>query len=157
MGCLYLEIEGQSCLLDDVDQGLMKNRQFDLLDYMTKKRAKQIKTKRFFPIAALPGIFQQITPKKSLETLWPYYRLSMGIGLNTLFSCPNQQCLLYAVSSAESHQFSDAMFLICAVAKQLTMLAPRTPDTALAWACDPRPRLDRGAMLVACGSAVDDD
>ena len=39
MGCLYLEIEGQSCLLDDVDKGLMKHRQIDLLDRMTKKRA----------------------------------------------------------------------------------------------------------------------
>ena len=40
MGCLYLELEAQSCLLDDVDQGLIKNRQIDLLDRMTKKRAR---------------------------------------------------------------------------------------------------------------------
>ena len=37
MGCLYLEIEGQSCLVGSVDQGLMKNRQNDLLDRMTKE------------------------------------------------------------------------------------------------------------------------
>ena len=41
MGCLYLEIGGQSCLLDNVDQGLMKNRKNDLLDRMTKKRARK--------------------------------------------------------------------------------------------------------------------
>ena len=41
MGCLYLEIEGQSCLVGSVDYGLMKNRQTDLLDRMTKKRAKK--------------------------------------------------------------------------------------------------------------------
>ena len=62
MGCLYLEIEGQSCLVGSVDQGLMKNRQIDLLNRMIKKRAR--KKKMFFPIATLPGIFQQITPKK---------------------------------------------------------------------------------------------
>ena len=37
MGCLYLDIEGQSCLVDMVDQGLMKNRQIDLFDGMTEK------------------------------------------------------------------------------------------------------------------------
>ena len=31
MGCLILEIEGQSCLVGGVDQGLTKNRQIDLL------------------------------------------------------------------------------------------------------------------------------
>ena len=41
MGCLYLEIEGQSCLAGSVDQGLMKNRQIDLLDRMTKKRVRK--------------------------------------------------------------------------------------------------------------------
>ena len=41
MGCLYLEIEGQSCLVDSVDQGLMKNTQIDLFDRMTKKRARK--------------------------------------------------------------------------------------------------------------------
>ena len=39
MGCLYLEIEGPSCLVGSVDQVLMKNRQIDLLDRMTKKRS----------------------------------------------------------------------------------------------------------------------
>ena len=38
---LYLEIEGQSCLVGSVDQGLMKNRQSDLLDRMTQKRARK--------------------------------------------------------------------------------------------------------------------
>ena len=43
MGCLYLEIEGQSCLVGSVDEGLIKNRQIDLLDRMTKKRGGQKK------------------------------------------------------------------------------------------------------------------
>ena len=30
---------------------------------------------------AIPRIFQQLTPKKSLETFWPKYRLSIVIGL----------------------------------------------------------------------------
>ena len=41
MGCLYLEIEGQSCLVGSVDQGLMKDRQIDLLDSTTQKRARK--------------------------------------------------------------------------------------------------------------------
>ena len=41
LGCLYLEIVGQSCLVGNVDQGLMENRQIDLLDHMTKKRARK--------------------------------------------------------------------------------------------------------------------
>ena len=69
MGCLYLEIEGQSCLVGNVDQGLMKNRQIDLLGRMTRKRAKKKNGRHIFPIATLPGIFQQITPEKTLQTL----------------------------------------------------------------------------------------
>ena len=41
MGRLYLEIEGQSCLVGNVGQGLMENRQIDLLDRMMKKRARK--------------------------------------------------------------------------------------------------------------------
>ena len=41
MGCLYLEIEGQTCLVGSVDQDLMKNRQIELLDRMTQKRARK--------------------------------------------------------------------------------------------------------------------
>ena len=37
MGCLYLGIEGQSCLLDNVDQGSMKNRQIGQLNAGQKK------------------------------------------------------------------------------------------------------------------------
>ena len=40
MGCLYLEIEGQS-LVSSVDEGLMKNRQIDLLDRITQKKARK--------------------------------------------------------------------------------------------------------------------
>ena len=59
----------------------MKNRQIDVLDRMTKKSQKRNILIVFFPIATLPGIFQQITAKKSLETIWPNYRLSCVIGL----------------------------------------------------------------------------
>ena len=41
MGCSYLDIEGQSCLMGSVDQGLVKNRQIDLLDRMTQERARR--------------------------------------------------------------------------------------------------------------------
>ena len=66
MGCLYLEIEGQSCLVSNVDSGLMKNRQIDLLDRMTQKRAKKKHFSHIFPVATLPGTFQQITPQKKI-------------------------------------------------------------------------------------------
>ena len=60
MGSLYLEIEGQPCLVGGVDHGSMKNRQIDLLDRMTKKKSQRIKKKQSYllPIATLPGIFQ---------------------------------------------------------------------------------------------------
>ena len=61
MGCLYLEIEGQSCLLDNVDQGFMKHRQIDLSDRMTIERVRNKYFYRFSPIATLPGIFQPAT------------------------------------------------------------------------------------------------
>ena len=61
MGCLYLEIEGQSCLVGSVDQALIKNIQIDLLDRMTQK-ARKNKIGRFSAIAKFPGIFRQITP-----------------------------------------------------------------------------------------------
>ena len=83
MGCLYLEIEGQSCLVGSIDQGLMKNSQIDLLNRMTKERARKSILEVFFPMATSPGIFQQITPNKSLQTFWPNYRLSIAMGLST--------------------------------------------------------------------------
>ena len=67
IGCLYLEIEGQSWLVGGVDQGLMKTTQIDLLDRMTKNRARKKYIWSFFPIVTLPGNFQQITPKKCLD------------------------------------------------------------------------------------------
>ena len=50
MGCLFLEIEGQSCLVDRVDQDLMKNRHIGLLDRMAKNNArrKKVTNNRFF-------------------------------------------------------------------------------------------------------------
>ena len=41
MGCLFLEIEGQSCSVGSVDQGLMKNRQLDLLDRITPEKSQK--------------------------------------------------------------------------------------------------------------------
>ena len=88
MGYLYLEIEGQSCLVGSVDQGLIKNRQIDLLGGPQDPKKKPLKKHRrhIFPIATLPGIFQQITPQKSLQTFRPNYRLSIVIGLTHHFS-----------------------------------------------------------------------
>ena len=40
MGCLYLEIEGQSSLVGSVDQGLMKNGQIDQLGRMTQQKSQ---------------------------------------------------------------------------------------------------------------------
>ena len=84
MGCLYLKIEGQSCLVGIVDQGLMKNRLIDLLDRMTQKRATKthFRSVNIFPIATKPGIFQPIyNPKKTFQTLRPNYRRSIcGVG-----------------------------------------------------------------------------
>ena len=81
MGCLYLEIEGQSCLVGSFGQGLMKNRQIDLLDRMTQERARKKRCGHIFPIATLPGIFQRITPQKTFQTFRPNYRLFIVIGL----------------------------------------------------------------------------
>ena len=87
MGCPYLKIEGQSCLVGSVDRGLMKNRQIDLWGRVTQKRARKKHFSHILPIATLPGIFQQITPKKRLQTFRPNYRLSIVIGLTLrLFS-----------------------------------------------------------------------
>ena len=71
----------KSCLVDSIDQSLMKNRQIDLLERMTKKEPEKRKCNRVFPIATIPAIFQQIAPKNALETLWPNYRLSTVVGI----------------------------------------------------------------------------
>ena len=81
MGSLYLEIEGQSRLVGSVDQGLIKNRHIDLLDRMTQERARKKYFCHIFPIATLPGTFQQTTPKTSLQTFRPNYRLSIVVSL----------------------------------------------------------------------------
>ena len=41
MRCLYLEIETQSCLVGNVGQGSMENRQTDLLQRVIKERARK--------------------------------------------------------------------------------------------------------------------
>ena len=62
MGGLYLKIGGQSCLVGNVDQGLMINRQIDLLDRMTEKEPEKKNWSNLFPVATLLGIFRQTTP-----------------------------------------------------------------------------------------------
>ena len=69
LGCLYLEIEGQSCLVDSVDQGLMKNSQIDLLDRMTPKKGQKKKI-GLLPIATLSGISQHKCPPKNVWKLF---------------------------------------------------------------------------------------
>ena len=64
MGCLYFEIEGPSYLVGSVDQGLMKNRQIDLLDRMTKKRARKQIVESFFPHSDVTRNISANNPKK---------------------------------------------------------------------------------------------
>ena len=66
MGCLYLEIEVQSCLLDNYDQGLMKNRQIDLLDSMTKKEPEKIYIS-FFPHSEVTRNISANNPKQKIN------------------------------------------------------------------------------------------
>ena len=83
MGCLYLAIEGQSCLAGSVDQGLMKNRHGALGPHNPKKSHKSLYLSNIFPIAMVPGIYRQKKNKRSLQTFRPNYRLSIVRGLTT--------------------------------------------------------------------------
>ena len=56
LGCVYLELEGQSCFVGIAGQGLKKTRQIDLLDCMTQKRARKKGFSHFSPVATLPRI-----------------------------------------------------------------------------------------------------
>ena len=62
----------------------MKNRQIDLFGPHGQSKSHK-KNDIFSSIATLPGIFQQITPTKSLETFWTDYGLCIVIGLNSQF------------------------------------------------------------------------
>ena len=59
MGCLYFEIEGQSCLMGSVDQGLTKNRQIDLLDRRTPKEPEKKKIVIFSSERRCPESFSK--------------------------------------------------------------------------------------------------
>ena len=63
MGHLYIEIKRQSCLLNNVDQGLMINRQIDLLDRMIEKRARK-KMQSFLPHSDVTRNLSANNPKK---------------------------------------------------------------------------------------------
>ena len=64
MGCLYFEMEGQSCLVGSVAQGLMKNRQIDLLDRMTQKRASKKTFWPYFPHSDVTRNLSANNPQK---------------------------------------------------------------------------------------------
>ena len=74
MGCPYLEMEGRSCLLDNVDQGLMKNRQIDLSDRKTKEPEKICQS--FSPLNEVTRNLSANNPKKNfgnvLAKLWAF-------------------------------------------------------------------------------------
>ena len=102
MGCLYPEIEGQSCLVGSVDQGL--HRQIDLPGRMTKKEPEQ-KTSVIFPHSDVTrNLLANNPPQKignflAFLTFWPNYRLSIVIGLKdhailTNGAFPNAHCPL---------------------------------------------------------------
>ena len=80
VGCLYFEIEGQSCLVGNVDQGLMKKGQTDLSDRTTQKRAR--KKIIVFPHSDVTRNLSANNPKKKFGNFLAKYRLSIVIGLN---------------------------------------------------------------------------
>ena len=55
----------------------MKNRQIDLLDRMTQKRARKT-TFSYFPHS---DVTRESYPPKTLQTFWPNYRLSIVVRL----------------------------------------------------------------------------
>ena len=83
----------------------------DQLGPMTKKSLKYVD--RFFPIATVLGIFEQIYPKNKLETLRSNYRHSISTGLPGPFFC------IYAVA----HYFWDVGFCLATTADILATTA----------------------------------
>ena len=75
MGCLFLESKGWPCLLDIVGEGLIKNRQIDLLDRVIRKGARKKMTVFVFPYGDV--IFQQITSNKG----WKLFGQTIGFPL----------------------------------------------------------------------------
>ena len=80
IGCPYLEIGGQSCLVGNVDQGLMKNRQIDLLGRMTQKRVGKKTLESYFPDRDVTRNISANNPPRKMQTFNPNYRLSIAIG-----------------------------------------------------------------------------
>ena len=103
-GCLYLEIEGQSCLVGSVDQGLMKKRQIDLLGRLTPRRASKKKKKVIFPHSDVTRNLSANNPQKKFANfLAKLYRLSIVIRLRYVeliaynivsFSFPRKKLLI---------------------------------------------------------------
>ena len=90
MDCLNLEIEDQSCLVGGVDQGLMKNRQIDLLDRMTKKRAK----KKTYVILSHSDVTRNISASN------PKNKFGKKLAKLPAFHCHRSHVLLFQVSHA---------------------------------------------------------
>ena len=78
MSCLYLEIEGQSCLVGSVDQGLMKIKLIDLLDRRIQKRAKEKTFSSCFPHSDVTRSLSAITSKN--------FSKLFGLTISFLFS-----------------------------------------------------------------------
>ena len=67
MGCLYLEIEGQSYLVGSVDQALMKNKQLGLLDRTTIKMSEKKRCKLYFPHSDVTRNISSNNPQNSFS------------------------------------------------------------------------------------------
>ena len=77
----------------------MKNRLIDLLDRMTKNRARKTMFSPFFSHSDTPGIFQQITPPKKfgnfLAKLSAFY-CHVGLIYTAVFFLANETFYIYA-------------------------------------------------------------
>ena len=86
VGCLELELEGQSCLVDDVDRGLMK---IDQLGHMTKEDPEKYCFNRFFHIDSPKGTGHPSAngSKKKfgnlLAKLWLFHQLAPAFRSNS--------------------------------------------------------------------------
>ena len=75
MGCLYLEIEGQSCSVGSVDEGLMKIRQIVQLDRMTEKKNQK------------KDVFSIVSPTRNLSANDPQKKLANFLAKASAFHC----------------------------------------------------------------------
>ena len=69
MGGLYLEIEGQSCLVDNVDRVLIKNLRIHQLGRITKKEPEKHIFCSFFPHGDDDGHLSASNSKNKFENV----------------------------------------------------------------------------------------